>query len=232
MITNKVFTAVADEPMDLCSAKLLQMPEYRPPRTFRGGILRKNDTTYLILQAGKVVIFGTPDLETFTNETMIVLHEAKFINNYWEAESHSKINLYDKKLLDHPEYVRPSQFTGGILKLPGGTFLLFQSGKVVINGIKDEPDLLEFALKTDIYLSDVTLSHCSAFTKVEPLNLQELQRRVPNSIFEPDLHPGLVFRINQASVIVQRKGTVLICGCPSEEEVKSIVKRVVNLINT
>ena len=232
MITNKIYTARAQEPMNLFSGKLLQMPEYRPPRTFRGGIWRRDDATYMLLQPTRVLILGTPDVEKFTGETGIALQNLTFKRSHYEADAVSKMDLFSKVLLKSPHYTRPSNFTGGILKLPGGTYLLFESGKVVINGVKTLPDLPEFSLMTDILLTDLQLSHCSGSLNVGPQDLEELSHRIEHSTYEPELYPGLTFKIDNVSVIVQRKGTVMFCGCRNEDDAKRIGTEIMKLINT
>ena len=110
-------------------------------------------------------------------------------NKTYTANVRTKLDLYSESLMRLPQYRPPKGgFPGAVLKLACGTCLLFKSGKVVINGVKSEPDELEFEMVTYIRLYDVKLSHCSGYMKVGKLNLANL--KIAGSIFEPELHPG------------------------------------------
>jgi len=230
LITNKVYTATV-EGIDLCSAKLLQMTAYRPPRTFRAGVLHLNKGTYLLFDTGNVLILGEPDLDQFEAVTHIELSNLEFSETHFVAQASEAINLRSKTLLKINNYKPPSNFTGGVLKLPGGTYLLFESGKVVINGVKTEPDLLEFTLETDLHLENVQMSHCSGHIKFGNLNLQGLSSVIENSVYEPELHPGLMFHLDNVSVVVQHTGAVFFCGCRSVDEAVEIKLRITKVIN-
>jgi len=229
LITNKIFTAKIDGKMDLCSAKLLRMPNYNPPKSHTGGILYLDDSTYLIFE-NKVLILGNPNPKQFTLLTKITLKNLLFAQSHYTAEVEEPISLHSKQLMKLKNYKPPSKFTGGVLKLPGGTYLLFDSGKVVINGVKTEPDLLEFTLETDLLLDSVQMSHCSGHIKFGRLDLEYLSKQIQDSNYEPDLHPGLTFHIKNVSVIVQHTGAVFFCGCRSVNEALEIRQQITKMI--
>jgi len=233
-ITNKTFTAKIDGNFDLCCPKLLQLPHYRPPSCFRGGVLHISTETYLLLWPNKVVILGSesePRLEAFTSASDICLKNLKCSRGYYTAETESPIDFFSRKLRSNASYKPPSKFSGAILKLPGGTFLLFSSGKVVIQGVKTEPDLLEFSLATDIFLTNSTLSHCSGCLKVGTLNLQDVSQRI-GALYEPELHPGIIFHIDNVSIIVQHTGVIFFCGCRTVSQATEVKQEIIKLINT
>jgi len=235
IITNKVFTAEIEGDVDLCSAKLLQLRQYKPPGSFRGGVLHLFNETYLLFHPKNIVIIESdtePRVESFLKATDIALTNLKCHDGYYTAEAENTIDLFSKKLRALEGYKPPSKFAGAVLKLPGGTFLMFSSGKVIINGVKTEPDLLEFTLETNISLKNATMSHCSGSLKVDPQNLYELAKRISDSLYEPELHPGLFFHVENCSVIVQHTGAIIFCGCRSANQAIEVKQKILKLINT
>ena len=151
-------------------------------------------------------------------------------NKIYTANVRTKFDLCSESLVKLPQYRPPKGgFPGAVLRLACGTCLLFKSGKVVINGVKTEPDELEFEMVTDIRLYDVKLSHCSGYMKVGKLNLANL--KIDGSIFEPELHPGLMFKIGKVSVIVHHTGVIMFCGCRSVEHAYNVKCSILKLIN-
>ena len=134
------------------------------------------------------------------------------------------------KMTDYTPPKKMGRFPGASLKLTGATFLLFKNGKVVINGTKTQPDELEFALETGLNLTNIKLSHCSGYMKVGELNLPQLKLKIKNSIYEPELHPGLHFKLDRVSVIAYTTGTIMICGIRNDEHLYDIKCEVLNLI--
>jgi TATA-box binding protein (TBP) (component of TFIID and TFIIIB) len=144
------------------------------------------------------------------------------------AQVQGELNLWDPGWLRLYMYQPPRQrFPGGFLRLGTGTFLLFTSGKVVINGVRGLPDLSECEDLLKIKMTDLKLSHMSAYLKVVPIDLSILRHRIEAAVYEPEIHPGLIFKINRVSVIAYHTGTILVCGCRSVEhceEIEMIVK--------
>ena len=152
-------------------------------------------------------------------------------NQIFTASLRKQISLTDSCLMRLANYRPPKgRFPGGILKLASGTFLLFTSGKVVVNGVKDEPDELEFEMVTGHRLFDVTLSHCSGYMRVGPLCLSALHARI-NCQWEPELHPGILFKIENVSVIIYSTGTVMYCGCRGLVHATEVEENVLKMIN-
>ena len=155
-------------------------------------------------------------------------------NKIFTADVRQRIDLWSAKLLSLPQYRPPrGRFPGGVLRLgQAGTFLLFKSGKVVVNGLRTEPDELEFHLRTDLLLDNVKLSHCSGYLTVgRHLRLSELQRQIAGSIYEPDLHPALTFKIDNVSVMIHHTGKVLFCGCRTVAHAYNVKRNIMKLIS-
>ena len=151
-------------------------------------------------------------------------------NKVYTAET-QKLNLKSEKLLSISGYKPPQRFSGGVLRLPGATYLLFESGKVVINGVKTQPNVRAFTKVTNLPLINVKLSHCSASFNVGKSDLKFLREKIPKSMYEPELHHGLMFKIENVSVILQHTGVVLLCGLKNEEHMTEVESKIWEMIN-
>jgi TATA-box binding protein (TBP) (component of TFIID and TFIIIB) len=151
-------------------------------------------------------------------------------NKVFTANVGRTIDLHHPDLTKLDNYKAPVRFPGGRLKMAGSTCLLFKSGKVVINGVKTEPDELEFAVTTGLYLQELKLSHCSGYMKIGKVKLDQLTAKIKGSIYEPELHPGLHFKIDNVSVIIYATGTVMFCGCRDDQHVYKIKCEILNRV--
>lgn len=144
-------------------------------------------------------------------------------NIVYTANVGQHLNLWSPEYLSILMYQPPRRkFPGACLRLKSGTFLLFRSGNVVINGVTSMPDLNEVNALLGVELKNLKLSHMSGFLKMPQLDLLQSQCLFPGAIFEPDIHPGLIFKINRISVIAYHTGSVLYCGCRSYEQSENI----------
>lgn len=139
-------------------------------------------------------------------------------NIVFTGHARKELDLWNSEWLAIITYQPPRRrFPGACLRLGSGTFLLFKSGNVVINGVTSLPDLNELRSLLGINLFDVRLSHISGYLKLDRIDLQESKKNFEHSTLEPEIHPGLIFKINKVSVIVYHTGTVIYCGCRSAE---------------
>jgi len=159
-------------------------------------------------------------------------HQSGIISNkVFTANVGQTIDLHHPDLVKIETYTPPrGQFPGGRLKLSDSMCLLFKTGKVVINGLTTEPDELQFALSTGLYLRDVKLSHCSAYMKVGKVNLEQLRNKMKGSTYEPELHPGLFYKMDNVSVIIYTTGTVMLCGLRDDEHLKNVESELMKMI--
>ena len=153
-------------------------------------------------------------------------------NKVFTANARCRLDLWSDALLTVPQYRQPrGRFPGAVLKLESATFLIFASGKIVVTGLKTEPDELEFEMITDIRLFDIQLSHCSGYMHVGPVCIATLRDQTKGE-WEPELHPGLLFKLGNVSVSVYSSGTVMYCGCRSLEHAAAVECKVHELINS
>lgn len=152
-------------------------------------------------------------------------------NMIFVAESGQNIDLYHPDYMEIMMYQPPrTRFPGGCVRLASGTFLIFASGKVVINGVKNFPDVTEFENLTKIKLSEPKLSHVSGYMKVQPMSLPNIIANVRGAVYEPEIHPGLFFKINNISIIVYHTGSIIYCGCRTLEESLLIEESIKNIL--
>ena len=104
--------------------------------------------------------------------------------------------------------------------------------KLEIDGVKTEPNTRAFTEMTDLLLSEIKLSHCSGSFKIGKVDLNYLREKIPHSIYEPELHPGLMFKIDNVSIIIQHTGVVLMCGLKHELHMTDVVSKVWKLIDS
>ena len=151
----------------------------------------------------------------------------KVSNRVYVAEAYPTDLLAE---LRAPGYTPPTpKFRAGILRTGKGTVLLYANGKAVVNGCKRSTwirhTVTRCFLTLGISLATPRLVNIVAYAKTgHPVNLANLHRAIPKSIYEPELHCGLLFYVARVSVIVYHTGVVLICGSKSYSELKYVAK--------
>lgn len=152
-------------------------------------------------------------------------------NMVFTVEALSPIDLYNPRWLALTEYTPPGRrFPGACLRLRE-TYLIFSSGKIVINKCKSTPDVGKAEYLLNISLTKPKLSHMSGSMKVGKVNLPVLYELVDGAEYEPEIHSGLLFKIGKVSVIVYHTGTVMYCGMRSCEHLERIEEEIVELID-
>ncbi len=140
--------------------------------------------------------------------------------------------------LPNIEY-NPEQFPGLVLRIkePKTSFLLFSSGKVVCTGAKDLVGARNAILKVIYNLSKIDIK-----ITVKPeliiqnlvgsgalgfeLNLNTLAMKLPNTEYEPEQFPGLVYKIKKpfnASFLLFYNGKIVCTGTKNKEELDECV---------
>jgi transcription initiation factor TFIID TATA-box-binding protein len=134
---------------------------------------------------------------------------------------------------------KPHRFGALIMRIrePRSTALIFSSGKLVVAGIKSEYDakiaskkFLKILNKFDynVLLNDFKIQNvvCS-YIMESLLSLEKCHVYTQNlSCYEPELFPGLILRIEQATLLVFGSGKVVITGLKSYGEVSRIFSKV------
>ena len=129
------------------------------------------------------------------------------------AYLNAKLNLYDIGLKGRNVEYKPKRFAAAIMRIrePKTTALIFASGKMVCTGAKSENDSKTAALayakqlkkigNKEVKLSQFTIqnivgSHDVGFTiKLETLLSKTIEQGAKDCRYEPELFPGLIFRM-------------------------------------
>lgn len=126
-------------------------------------------------------------------------------------------------------YTPPSpKFRAGILRGCPGTVLIYPNGSAIVQKCKTD-ELLEetihnCVIMTGILLMEPRLVNMTGCTKLgRRLDLGRLNLETPHSVYEPELHAGLLFYIDNVSVICYHTGTLMWAGCKSEEQFAHVV---------
>ncbi len=135
--------------------------------------------------------------------------------------------------LSNTEY-NPEQFPGLVIRIkePKTSALIFSSGKVVCTGARSMDKVHESIKKIIKSLKKINID-----IKIEPeikiqnmvasgevgmdLNLNTLAMKLPNTEYEPEQFPGLVYKLNEAKAtfLLFSNGKVVCTGTKSVEEV-------------
>ena len=146
--------------------------------------------------------------------------------------------------LPNTEY-NPEQFPGLVMRIkdPKTSALIFSSGKVVCTGAKSLTKVKESISKIIKNLSKIRIR-----IKVKPkiivqnmvasgnifmdLNLNSLAMKLPNTEYEPEQFPGLVYKLQgtRATFLLFSNGKIVCTGTRSETKLREAVdKLIVNL---
>lgn len=147
--------------------------------------------------------------------------------------------------LSNTEY-NPEQFPGLVIRIkePKTTALIFSSGNVVCTGAKTMEEV-DRSIKKIIK----TLEKINIKIKIEPkinvqnivasgnvgmdLNLNVLAMKLPNTEYEPEQFPGLVYKLggkegcDRATFLLFSNGKIVCTGTKSEDEVEAACKKLI-----
>lgn len=149
------------------------------------------------------------------------------------------------KTIKGVEY-NPEQFPGLVFRLskPKTATLIFNSGKMVCTGAKGEKDARK-AINTIIKrLKDIGIPLtgepeirvqnivASASLGVN-LDLDKAAQVLPNTMYEPEQFPGLIFRMDDPEVVLLlfSSGKLVCTGAKKEEEVYRAVEKINKLLH-
>ena len=152
------------------------------------------------------------------------------------------IKLAEK--LPNTEY-NPEQFPGLVMRIkdPKTSALIFSSGKVVCTGAKSLTKVKESISKIIKNLTKINIRIrikpkivvqnmvASGSIKMD-LNLNSLAMKLPNTEYEPEQFPGLVYKLQgtRATFLLFSNGKIVCTGTRSETKLReAVAKLVVNL---
>ncbi len=139
----------------------------------------------------------------------------------------------------------PDTFPGLILRLqkPKSTILVFSTGKLVLTGLKKEKDVKPITQKVI-----KIIERSGAVIKSEPeikiqnivasgdlnlkLNLDLMSISLERALYEPEVFPGLIYRMKDPKVVflIFASGKIVCVGAKSEDDVKVAVQNLLEEI--
>jgi transcription initiation factor TFIID TATA-box-binding protein len=143
--------------------------------------------------------------------------------------------------LPNTEY-NPEQFPGLVMRIkdPKTSALIFSSGKVVCTGAKSLTKVKESLQKIIKNLAkinvrikvkpNINVQNMVASGDIKmPLNLNFLALKLPNTEYEPEQFPGLVFKLQgtRATFLLFSNGKIVCTGTRSEVALKEAVAKLV-----
>lgn len=146
--------------------------------------------------------------------------------------------------LPNTEY-NPEQFPGLVMRIkdPKTSALIFSSGKVVCTGAKSMKKVRESITAIIKNIAKIKIR-----IRIEPvirvqnmvasgevgmdLNLNKLAMNLPNTEYEPEQFPGLVFKMKEinATFLLFSNGKIVCTGTKSEKKLHEAVERLVSVL--
>jgi len=146
--------------------------------------------------------------------------------------------------LSNTEY-NPEQFPGLVIRIkdPKTSALIFSSGKIVLTGARSMDDVeksIEKIIKSlkkiniDIKIKPVvTVQNIVASGAIGmDLNLNTLAIKLPNTEYEPEQFPGLVYKLRgtKATFLLFTNGKIVCTGTKTEAEVYDALDKLIDTL--
>ncbi|NJE49746.1 MULTISPECIES: TATA-box-binding protein [Thermococcus] len=152
------------------------------------------------------------------------------------------MNLVVKNLA--PIKYNPRTFPGAAYRMqsPEVTFLIFYSGRLVCTGARDVKTIetavlylrhmleslgMKFEGSPSIKIENIVAAGDIGLGNVE---LEEIALTLPNVEYEPEIFPGVVYRVRDSSmtILIFNSGKIVVSGAKTEEDIKKAVDRLKN----
>ena len=171
--------------------------------------------------------------------------EIKIQNVVSSADIGQRLDLNEISRKIKESRYEPDKFPGLVLKLdsPKAALLLFSSGKFVCTGTKS----VEESAKA-IHKAIEKLNKCGIKINSKPLikaenivasaklfldiDIEKLAMEMPNTLYEPEQFPGLIFRMEDPNVVflVFASGSLVCTGAKYEEDVRRAVYKLRDIL--
>ncbi|RLG48578.1 MAG: TATA-box-binding protein [Thermoproteota archaeon] len=154
------------------------------------------------------------------------------------ADIRQKLDLNEiKEKIEGANY-EPDKFPGLVLKLkePKAALLVFSSGKFVCTGTKSVRESSEAIHKAISLMNSkgikivnkplIKAENIVASAKLHvKVDIERLARNEPNTLYEPEQFPGLIYRMDDPPVVflVFASGSLVCTGAKKESDVKRAV---------
>jgi transcription initiation factor TFIID TATA-box-binding protein len=173
---------------------------------------------------------------------------------YIEIEGQAKLDLISILHVNPniSEYDPDGKFPGLVMKIETptprgiikGTALIFSSGKLILTGLKSESHIdiilnvivnkVEKAHMHIIETSSKVVNIVSSGSLHNPINLDKAIIIIEQSMYEPEVFPGLIYRMQEPKIvfILFSTGSFIATGTRSREDLKHGVKQLAERIKT
>ncbi|MFC1801671.1 TATA-box-binding protein [Nanoarchaeota archaeon] len=146
--------------------------------------------------------------------------------------------------LSNTEY-NPEQFPGLVIRIkePKTSALIFSSGKIVCTGARSLEDversiekIIKSLKKIDIEIKikpKITVQNIVASGSIGmDLNLNTLAIKLPNTEYEPEQFPGLVYKLKgtKATFLLFTNGKIVCTGTKTEDEVYKALDKLIETL--
>jgi transcription initiation factor TFIID TATA-box-binding protein len=146
--------------------------------------------------------------------------------------------------LSNTEY-NPEQFPGLVIRIkePKTSALIFSSGKIVLTGARSLGDVqrsIDKIIKSlkkinvDITITpEITVQNIVASGSIGmDLNLNMLAIKLPNTEYEPEQFPGLVYKLRgtKATFLLFTNGKIVCTGTKTEDEVYKALDKLIETL--
>ena len=159
------------------------------------------------------------------------------------------LDLYKIALEGANVEYKPKRFAAAIMRIrePKTTALIFRSGKMVCTGAKSEMDSHNAAknyarslrkignqnvVLTDFTIQNIVGSHDVGFhIKLESLHQQAISNTI-KCRYDPELFPGLIFRMNAPKVVllIFASGKIVLTGAKKREQIYEAYEKILPLL--
>ena len=146
--------------------------------------------------------------------------------------------------LSNTEY-NPEQFPGLVIRIkdPKTSALIFSSGKIVLTGARSMDDVdrgiekiirslkkinIDIKIKPKVTVQNIVASGSIGMD----LNLNTLAIKLPNTEYEPEQFPGLVYKLKgtKATFLLFTNGKIVCTGTKTQEEVYKALDKLVETL--
>lgn len=171
--------------------------------------------------------------------------EIKIQNVVSSADINQRLDLHEiAKKIKESRY-EPDKFPGLVLKLsePKAALLLFSSGKFVCTGTKSVEESARAIYKAieklekhgikvgskPLIKAENIVASASLFLEVD---IERLAMDMPNTLYEPEQFPGLIFRMKDPDVVflIFSSGSLVCTGAKVEGDVKRAVYKLRDIL--
>nr|CAH7746596.1 unnamed protein product [Callosobruchus chinensis] len=171
----------------------------------------------------------------------------RFHNCVATVDLHTKLNLTTINARTRNSEYNPSRFHGVVMRLrePRTTALIFQSGKIVCTGSRNESDALLAAKKFAKIIQKLGFNVQFANFKIQnlvatcdlrfPIKLENLNMMHGQfSSYEPELFPGLVYRMlkPRMALLIFVNGKIVFTGGKSRQELKDALDNIYPILRS